>query len=101
MKIETHRGWEYVVANLAGRGYRPGFVNEVAWRRSNVDGRFTVQYTDGYKTQHLCVVSTREGAIAAARDALDHGAGGGFTSRFRPNTETAPPVASSFSPKRR
>lgn len=77
---------EYITSHfVASHGYQPGRVNEVWWRQNGAE--FEVWYTDGYKTQLLNWFSTRLEAIAAAATAMERGAGGGFTSYFRPASE--------------
>lgn len=89
-KLQTHRRFDgtemvYMVANMPdGQRYRPGYVNSVS-ANPHKDGTWSVNYTDGYKTQGLGHYPTKEVAIAAMEHALDHGAGGGYTSRFEPN----------------
>jgi hypothetical protein len=81
------RGYvEYITAQaVETHGYQSGRVNEVWWRQRG--NEYEVWYTDGYKTQLLNWFGTRLEAIAAAATAMERGAGGGFTSHFRPAWE--------------
>lgn len=89
-QVKSHRTisgleYEYITAHMPSNGrYRPGYVNEVMIYPQE-DGSFRVEYTDGYKVQGLGHYPNKHAAMVAAIDALDNGAGGGFTSRFEPN----------------
>lgn len=86
MNIHTYRGLEYIVADMpADARWRPGYVNEVYWTQTDGPIAYEAWYSDGYKSQLLGFFQTREETIAAARDALRNGAGGGLTSRYEPN----------------
>lgn len=73
----------YVTA--PGCKHQPGYLNGVKIV-FHEDGHFEANYTDGYKLQYLGWYPSRELALAAAAHAIENGAGGGFTSYFRPCT---------------
>lgn len=86
MIIQTYGAYEYSTAHIvATHGFQVGRVNEVCWEKHG--NCYRAYYTDGYKTQILGTYWTRLEAIAAAATAMERGAGGGFTSYFRPASE--------------